>query len=147
MGRNDHFDFGKAEQDMRGHEGKAIAEHLFEGVENIFGPMKMASQHRAMSQLEGQFPGHQIHVDDNEEPYHSASHGPWEGRYHGGPYIEVHHKPTQEAVEVIHVGENKTFGHEHMESALKEFHETSGADYIKANNLDRKRKPKDVDLR
>jgi hypothetical protein len=146
MSRREEFDFGQAEKEMKGAEGRAIGEHLWEGVESIFGPMKLHAQHQAMTHLEKQFPGHTPKLDDNEEPYHSVSHGPWEGRYHGGPYIELHHKPTGEAVDVIHVGEHRSFSHDDMKAAVKEFHDTSGPEYIKAHQLDKPRR-RDIDLR
>jgi hypothetical protein len=140
MGRKDEFDFGQAEREMKGAEGRAVAGHLWEGMEAILGPVRIHAQHAAVSQLENQFPGHPIHIDEGEDPYHRAEHGPWEGRYHGGPYIEVRHRRTDEAVDVIHVGENRSFSHDDMTAALKEFHDQHGQEYIDAYQLDRKRR-------
>ncbi|HET7110189.1 MAG TPA: hypothetical protein VFI41_04915 [Gemmatimonadales bacterium] len=147
MSRRDEFDFGQAEKEMRGAEGRAMGAHLWEGMENIFGPVRMQAQQQAVSHLEKQFPGQRIHADDDDpDPHVKASHGPWEGRYHAGPYIEVRHKATQEPVDVIHVGENRSFSHDDMKSALKEFHDDHGPEYIQAYGLDKKRR-KEVDLR
>lgn len=147
MARREEFDFGHAEREMKGVEGKAIAEHLWEGMENIFGPAKLGAQSAAVGHLEKQFPGHRIHADDDDDdPHVKAHHGPWEGRYHAGPYIEVRHKATQEPVDVIHVGDNRSFSHDEMKSALREFHDNHGAEYINAYQLDKKRR-KDIDLR
>lgn len=148
MARREDFDFGQAEKDMKGAEGRALGQHLWEGMENIFGPAKLNSQQRAVTHLEGQFPGHKIHADDDDpDPHVKAEHGPWEGRYHGGPYITVHHKRTGEAVEAIHVGENRSFGHGEMTGALKEFHDNHGQEYIDNYGLDKKRKRPEIDLR
>ena len=91
---NDDENFGLNEREQAKIKGKAIADHLWEGLENIFAPMGFGLQKKleTLKELEERFPNHTIKIEEDDDPYVSHKVGDWEGRYYGGPYIELHHK-------------------------------------------------------
>jgi len=85
-------DFGLSKEEQREISSRALGEHLWEGIENIFGPMKLQRQLHSVSEFEKRFPDHPIKMDEDDDPYVSHKVGDWEGRYFDGPYIDLHHK-------------------------------------------------------
>jgi len=88
----DDEDFGLSKREQSEIAGKAIAEHLWEGIDHIFGPQKLMLRLHTVSEFEKRFPDHTIQIDENDEPYVSHKVGDWEGRYFDGGFIELHHK-------------------------------------------------------
>jgi len=123
--------FGMSKREANEIHGRAIAEHLWDGMDNIFGPMKLNMMQHTIKELSEKFPGQKILPDpDTDEPYVSARHGDWEGRYHNGPYVELHHV-KHGPQEVINVSDYK-FGYPELHAMVKEFAEGPDADeYIR----------------
>lgn len=127
--------FGMSRREQSEIHGKAIAEHLWEGAENIFGPMRVHARMQAADHLNAQFPGHRLKVDEDNNPYHAVKHGDWEGRYFGGPHIEMHHRRhgAQEVIDVTDKhGEPTSFNHDHMHNVVKHFAVHDGPQYVEA---------------
>jgi hypothetical protein len=100
-------DFGISKREQSEMVGHAMAEHIWEGMENIFGPIGLQSKLRTVTELEQRFPNHQIKIDDEDDPYVSHKVGDWEGRYYNGPYINMYHKKygVQDGIHVGHDGD------------------------------------------
>ena len=96
-------DFGISKREQSEMAGRAIGEHIWDKMEDIFGPMKLQHQLHTVGELAKRFPDHIIQVDESDEPYVSHKVGDWEGRYFDGPYIEMHHV-KHGPMEVIDVG-------------------------------------------
>jgi len=99
-------DFGLSKREQAEISGKALAEHIWEQMENILAPEGFALQRKqhTITELEQRFPDHKIMVDeDDDEPYVSHKIGPWEARYYNGPYIDIHHQ-RHGCLDCIHVG-------------------------------------------
>ena len=123
--------FGMSQHEANQMHGRALGEHLWEGMENIFGPMKLNTMQHSMTELSQRFPNRPLLPDpETDEPYVSARHGDWEGRYHNGPSVELHHSKLG-AQEVIHVGDSK-FGYPQLHAMVKEFAENPDtAEYLR----------------
>ena len=96
-------DFGISKREQSEMAGRAIGEHIWDKMEDIFGPMKLQHQLHTVGELAKRFPDHIIQVDESDEPYVSHKVGDWEGRYFDGPYSEMHHV-KHGPMELIDVG-------------------------------------------
>lgn len=86
MAARDHLgeQFGMSEREQAEITGKAIAGHLWEGMENIFGNMRVASQSAAYDELSARFGTSNVKLGESGSPYVEVHHGPHSLRYHGG---------------------------------------------------------------
>jgi len=102
-------DFGISKREQSEMVGHAMAEHIWEGMENIFGPIGLQSKLHTVTELEQRFPNHQIFMEEDDDPYVSHKVGDWEGRYYNGPYIDMHHKKygVQDCIHVGHDGDER----------------------------------------
>lgn len=96
--------FGMTSREMSEMRGRAMGEHLFEGLEKIMfgevGGMRAAAQAAALHRMRG-IPAHMMSEDEHG---HHAKYtaGGWTTTWHGGKYAE-HSHPKHGAVDVSDV--------------------------------------------
>lgn len=119
----DHF-----ENEMKGAEGQATGEHLWEGMAKAMGfhdsdHMKMEDQRNAEDDLRKQYAGQpgKHGRDENSDPYYEVKHPHgWTIRNHGGPNLTIGHVATPgEEHDAINVGHVDESGHEAVHPAMK----------------------------
>ena len=87
-------DFGISKREQSEMVGRAMGEHIWDKMEDIFAPggFKLQQQQHTISEFEKRFPNHPIKIEEDDDPYVSHKVGDWDGRYYNGPYIDLHHK-------------------------------------------------------
>ena len=130
-------DFGISKREQSEMVGRAMGEHIWDKMEDIFGPIGLQSKLHTVTELEQRFPNHQIKIDEDDDPYVSHKVGDWEGRYFNGAYINMHHKKygEQDGIHVGHDGdENKGNLHKLTENEfhnnIKNWISEYGPDYL-----------------
>lgn len=139
MSRNDEFgeSLGINKREQNEIQGKAIADHLWQGVEGIFGNIKVQNQSNAYDRLRERFPTHEIHQDEGDWPYVEEKHGAWRARYFNGPNIEIVHR-RHGAQDALDIGdEHKTLGEDGLKQHLRDWHREYGRDYEQHLNNNR----------
>jgi hypothetical protein len=88
-------DFGISEQESREMQGRALGEHLFEGLEMAMtgekGGFKLAAQADALRRMRS-FPAHMVKTDEDGDPYVEHKSGKWTSTWRGGIYIDHSHE-------------------------------------------------------
>jgi len=121
-------DFGISKREQNEIAGRAMGEHIWDKLEDIFGPIGLQNKLHSVGELEKRFPNHPIQIEDEDDPYVSHKVGDWEGRYFNGPYIELHHKKYG-PMEVINVGDHK-IGQDEFRHDVEHFVKHDAQQYI-----------------
>ena len=87
--------FGMTHREMSEMQGRAMGEHLYEGLEHIMtgekGGFKIANQARALEKMRD-FPEKHVKTDEDGDPMAHITTGNWTSTWHGGGMITHTHK-------------------------------------------------------
>jgi hypothetical protein len=87
-------DFGISERESREMQGRALGEHLYEGLEMAMtgekGGFKAAVDANALERMRD-FPAHMVKFDEDGSPYVHHKTGKWTSTWSGGGYIDHTH--------------------------------------------------------
>ena len=87
--------FGMSQRELNEMQGRALGEHLYEGMEKILtgekGGFKAANHARALEKMRD-YPAKHVTEDADGDPMAHITTGNWTSTWHGGGMIEHSHK-------------------------------------------------------
>ena len=113
--------FGMSRREQAEITGKAVAGHLWEGMEGIFGNMKVAHQSSVYDELSTRFGTDNVTIPSGEDndPYVEVQHGPHSLRYHGGATLNYY--TDGENVDASTTYEHGEMHHEDLQQRLRDW--------------------------